>query len=466
MTTAVLSNTPAGALGASARAPTARTRMLLEGRILPTLLRLSAPNVLNLLALVGLISFDALFVGQLGAEPLAGLTLVFPWMMLMQHTAASGMGGAVASAIARALGAGRRDLADALATHALVLTLALACLFSAVMLAAGPVLYRAMGGRGEILAAALSYSNVIFAGSISICALNMLGNIVRGTGNMNFPATVIIASVLGHIVISPALIFGCGPIAPLGPAGAGWGLVLSFAAGAFVLLRYLRSSRSLVAAAFVGVPLRWALFKEILKVGVPGMINVGLNNFSVVALTAIAARLGTDVAVGYGIGVRLEYILIPIAFGFGTSIVAMVGTSWGANRRERAMRVAWTGAITVAVACGAIGAFFAVLPDLWMGFFTARQEIAAAGSSYLNVAGPLYAFLGLGMAVYFATQGFGRVVWTVAANAVRMLLSVCGGLFAVLWLDSGAAGFFVAVAAGFATYGAIAALVLARQARA
>jgi putative MATE family efflux protein len=439
--------------------------MLLEARIMPTLLRLSAPNVLNLLALVGLITFDALFVGQLGAEALAGLTLVFPWMMLMQHTAASGMGGAVSSAIARALGAGRRDVADALATHALVLTLALACIFSIAMLAGGPVLYRAMGGRGEVLAAALSYSNVVFAGSLSVCALNLLGSIVRGTGNMSFPATVIVGSVLGHIVISPVLIFGWGPIEPLGAAGAGWGLVISFGAGALVLLSYLRSSRSLVTLAFHGVTLRWALFADFLKVGVPGTINVVINNLSVIALTAIAGHLGTDAAIAYGMGARLEYILIPIAFGFGTSIVAMVGTNWGAKQHDRAIRIAWSGATAVAIACGAIGLFFSVFPDLWMGLFTDREEIVRAGSRYLNVVGPLYAFYGLGMALYFATQGLGQVVWTVIANGVRVSVSVCGGLLAVFWLDGGLVGFFGAVAGGFVIYGLMNALVLKRHSK-
>jgi Na+-driven multidrug efflux pump len=87
--------------------------MMLEAPILTTLLRLSLPNVLNLLAFVALITFDGLFVGQLGPAALAGVTLAFPWVMLIQHTAASGMGGGVASAIARALGAGDRARADA-----------------------------------------------------------------------------------------------------------------------------------------------------------------------------------------------------------------------------------------------------------------------------------------------------------------------------------------------------------------
>src|SRR5437660_11528418 len=112
----------------------ARTRLPLEGPVLSTLLRLSAPNVLNLLAIAGMITFDGLFLGRLGADALAGVSLAFPWVMLMQHAANGCVGGGVSSAIARALGAARRDRADALVHHTFVLALAVAALFSTAML--------------------------------------------------------------------------------------------------------------------------------------------------------------------------------------------------------------------------------------------------------------------------------------------------------------------------------------------
>src|SRR5262245_43494983 len=183
----------------------ARTKLLLEGRIFPTLLRLSAPNILNLLAIAGMITFDGLFLGRLGADALAGVSLAFPFVMLMQHTAASGMGGGVASAVARALGAGRREVADALAFHAFVLALGLAAAFSTVLLLGAPFVFRWMGGRGEMLSAALAYADVAFSGAISICMLNLLASVVRGTGKMGLPAAVIVGSVIGHVLISPAL---------------------------------------------------------------------------------------------------------------------------------------------------------------------------------------------------------------------------------------------------------------------
>jgi putative MATE family efflux protein len=459
----VANSRPASSPTAAARPVAARTRLLLDGPVLPTLLRLSAPNVLNLLAIGGMITFDGLFVGRLGSDALAGVSLAFPFVMMIQHTAASGMGGGVSSAIARALGAGKRDAADALAFHAFVLALGLGATFSIVLLLGAPFVFRWMGGHDEMLSAALAYATVAFNGAVSICMLNLLGSVVRGTGNMGLPAGVIVGSVTAHVLISPVLIFGWGPMPALGPAGAGWGLTIPFGAGSLVLFAYLRSAGSLVTLAIRGVPLQWRLFAEILKVGVPGLINVTITNLSVVLLTGIASHLGRDVAIGYAMGARLEYILIPLAFGFGTAIVAMVGTNWGAKQYGRAYQIAWTGGATVGAACASIGLIVALFPGLWMGLFTSDDEIVRVGASYLRIVGPIYGFYGLGMALYFATQGFGRVIWTVTANAVRLVANTGCALVAIYWLDLGAIGFFLPIAGGFCAYAALTSIAIVKM---
>ena len=301
-----------------------------------------------------------------------------------------------------------------------------------------------------MLAAAIDYANVAFCAAISICMLNLLGSAVRGTGNMALPAGVIVGSVLAHIVVSPVLIFGWGPIPGLGPAGAGWGLMMSFAAGSLVLFVYLRSPLSLVRLRFGGARLQWSLFADILKVGVPGLLNVVITNLSVVVLTGIAGQLGREAALGYALGARLEYILIPLAFGFGTAIVAMVGTNWGAKQYHRAYRAAWTGAITVAVTCAAIGTFFAIFPTLWLHLFSDDEGTIHLGSSYLRIVGPIYGLYGLGMGLYFASQGLGNALGTVTANAARLVLSGACALVAIYWLHLDADGLFISIAAGSA----------------
>jgi len=365
------------------------------------------------------------------------------------------MGGGVSSAVARALGAGNRARADALVHHAFVLALALGAVLSTTLLLGGPFVFRWMGGEGEMLAAAISYGNVAFSGAVCLCTMNFLCNAVRGTGNMALPASVIIGSVILHIAISPLLIFGWGPLPALGPAGAGWGLTAGFAAGGLVLIAHLRSRRSLVRLAFRGVKLQWSLFADILKVGVPGLINTAITNLSVVVLTGIAGHLGREAAIGYAMGARLEYILIPIGGGFGMAIVAMVGTNWGAGQYRRAREIAWAGGATVACACALVGLLAALLPGWWMGLYSHEEEIVRLGIGYLRILGPVYGLYGLGMALFFAAQGMGQVVLAVTANALRLILSAAGALVALYWLDLGIDGMFFAVAFGFCAYAAL-----------
>ncbi len=456
------------ALAASAPAiPTTRplaprTKLLLEGPIFATLLRLAAPNILNLVAFAGVVTFDGFFLGKIGTDALAGASLAFPWIMLILQTTNSGMGAGVSSAVARALGAGKRERADELVFHAFLLALALAGIYSTVLLLAAPSIFGWMGGRDTMMNDALSYANVTFGGAICITVLNLLGNAVRGTGNMSLHASVLVGCVILHIALAPLLIFGIGPVSAFGPAGAGWALVIPFGVGSLIMIFYLRSSRSIVRLNFYGVALRPSLFTDILKVGVPGLINTAITNLSIVVLTGIAGQFGPETALGYAMGTRLEYIMQPIAFGFGTAIVAMVGTNWGAQQYDRARKIAWTGAATIALLCGMLGWIVAVRPDVWIGLFSADAEVTRLGAMYLRIVGPVYVSFGLGLGLFFVCQGFGCGFAAMIANAVRLLVSAGAGLAAVYWLDLGTSGLFTAIACGFCTYAALTALAVAR----
>src|SRR5262245_52811563 len=214
-----------------------RTRALLQGRIVPTLLLMAWPNVLVMFAQAASGLIETWFVAKLGTDALAGMALVFPGVMLMQMISAGAMGGGISSAIARALGAGRRDEADALVLHALVISVALGVFFSLIMLTFGRPIYRALGGEGGALEAALTYSNVVFAGNVLLWLMNGLASVIRGTGNMRVPALVISGGVVVLVPLSPLLIFGIGPFPALGIAGGGVALLLFYAGGTAVLDR-------------------------------------------------------------------------------------------------------------------------------------------------------------------------------------------------------------------------------------
>jgi MATE family, multidrug efflux pump len=432
-----------------------RTRRLLDGPIVPTLLRLAAPNVVVMTVQAAVSAGEAYFLGWLGADALAGVSLTFPLIMLMQTMSAGGMGGGVSAAVARALGAGRRRDADALGFHALLIAIVMGAGFTSALVLGGPALYRAMGGTGGALAAALTYSNIVFGGAIAVWLFNTLASIVRGTGNMLLPAVVVVGGAVLTLSLSPALIFGWGPLPSYGIAGAAVALVTYYAVGSVVLLVYLLAGRSLVSLARAEMRLQGRLFGEILWVGAPSLLNNIQANLTVVLLTGLVGPFGTAALAGYGMGARLEYLQIPLVFGFGSALVTMVGTNVGAGRGDRAERIAWTGAGMAAALTGIIGLGVALFPDVWLGLFSTDPEVRQAGALYLRIVGPAYGFFGLGLALYFSAQGAGRLLWPVLAGFSRLAIASVGGWLAIHWLGGGLIALFAVMALAFVAFGCI-----------
>jgi Na+-driven multidrug efflux pump len=279
--------------------------------------------------------------------------------MLMQMMSAGAMGGGISSAVARALGAGRRADADALASHALVIGVVFGLGFTLAVLGGGPWLYAAMGGRGASLAAALTCSNVIFSAAVMVWLFNSLANVIRGSGSVLVPAIVTSAGALVLIPLSPCLIFGWGPFPRLGVAGGAVAVVVYYLVGTIALMLYLRSRRSVVHLSAGVLTLRWALFRDILRVGL----------------------------------------------------------------------------------------------------FNTDPAMLDAGLRYLHAVGPFYGF-GLGMALYFASQGAGQVLWALLANLARLAIATIGGWLA-LHSSSNLSHVFLAMSAALTMFGLINAAAVA-----
>ncbi|MEJ8851117.1 MATE family efflux transporter [Variovorax rhizosphaerae] len=410
-----------------------RTRLLLEAPIVPTVLRLAAPNVLVMVAQACAGLIETYFVGKLGTDALAAMALVFPIVMLMQMTSAGAMGGGIASSIARTLGAKRRDDADALVLHAMVIALGFGLAFTLALLLGGRWLYAQMGGTGASLDAALVYSNWVFAGAVLVWLFNSLAAVLRGTGNMAVPANVTVVGVVVLVPLSPLLIFGWGPIPGMGIAGGAVALLLYYLGGTVALWMYLRSPRSLLKPRFAGVRLRWALFRDILRVGLVGAIATVATNLSVGIATALAGHFGPGAIAGYGTAARLEYLLVPLVFGFGAPLLAIVGTCIGAGQRERALNAAWIGGLMCFAITEAIGLAAAAFPRPWLMLFGDDPAMLEAGTEYLRTVGPLYGFFGLGQVLHFASQGSGRLFWPVMANLARLAVAGLGGWLGLRW---------------------------------
>jgi MATE family, multidrug efflux pump len=272
-----------------------RTRLLLHGPIVATLLRMAWPNVLVMVAQAATGLIETYWVGRLGTDALAGMALVFPAVMLTQMISAGAMGGGISSAIARALGSGRREDADALVLHAVVINVLLGLGFAAAVLIWGRPLYRLMGGEGASLEAALIYSNIVFAGTVLLWVMNGLASVIRGTGNMLVPAVVICVGAVLLVPLSPLFIFGLGPVPAFGIAGGGIALVLFYVGGTAVLAWYVLSGRNLVRFKFAS--LRWPLMRDILRVGAVASVTSVQTNVTIALTTALVAMAAGPAAV-------------------------------------------------------------------------------------------------------------------------------------------------------------------------
>lgn len=419
---------------------------MLNGPVFKTMMRLALPTIGVLVAQTLVSVAETYYVSFLGTSALVGVSMVFPLWMLMTMMAAGGIGGGVASAVARAAGAGRHADVDALILHAIVIAVAFGLAFSVLVIGFGPHLYAALGGTGEALKSAQTYSIFVFLAAVPIWIVNLLSAVLRGVGNVKVPATVTLVGALVLIPLSPLFIFGLGPFHGFGLAGAGIAISLYYWLAAIVLMRYMASGRS--GLHLRRSPLRVALFRDILKVGILAALGTIQLNIMVLLVTGAVGKFGVEAIGGYGTASRLDYVLIPILFGLGTAVLTMVGTNVGAGQIARARKIAWIGVAASVVITEIIGLMVALFPDLWLGLFTHDAAIKQTGALYLHVVAPLYAANAIVFALGFAAQGSGHMWRIFLAGTVRLAIAAGGGWLAVSAFGASLEALFIIVLSG------------------
>jgi len=420
---------------ADVRPPATPVNGLLISPILPTLLKLALPNAIAMLGTALVAVAETSYIGRLGVEPLAGIALVFPFVMLTQMMSAGAMGGGVSSAVSRALGSGNRERAANLALHAAIIGTGGGLFFTVMMLLFGGHFYSLLGGSGAVLEQAMHYSQVLFSGAVSIWLVNTLASVVRGTGDMRVPSMVLVGVAAIQVAVGGGFGLGLFGLPKFGMRGVAAGQLTAFTLGALFLAWYLVSGRSRLQLNFRSFAFQRDMFLDILKVGAMSCLSPLQSVLTILIFTKILAGFGTVVLAGYGMGSRLEFLLIPIAFAFGTASIPMVGMAMGAGLVTRARHVAWTAGAAAGLLIGLIGLIVAIAPGLWVSLFTSDPGVSEAAYSYFRLAGPAFGFFGVGICLYFSSQGAAKVGGPVLAGTIRLALVAFGGW----WLASSGA---------------------------
>jgi Na+-driven multidrug efflux pump len=211
------------------------------------------------------------------------------------------------------------------------------------------------------------------------------------------------------ILLSPVLILGMFGLPKLGIAGAGYAQLICNVGSLAIIVGYMRSSSTYLLLRRHKV--RFYYFKQILAVGLPSSLSAIFSNLSVTAITSAVGVFGVSALAGYGIASRMEYLLIPVMFGFGTAVLTMVGTNLGAGNIKRAKQAALINALFVGMVVELVRLFLTYMPDVWLGLFTSDQDVMLVGGKYLKVVGLIYGMIAFVFAFYFAGQGAGKVFW-------------------------------------------------------
>jgi putative MATE family efflux protein len=399
------------------------------------------------------------YVGHFGAPALAGMALVFPFVMLQTMMSAGAMGGGVSSAISRALGAGDAARANLLAVHALWIGITLGLVFMVIMLLLGAPMMSALGGQGEALAQAVAYCEAAFVGSVFVWTLNTLSSVIRGSGNMLVPSVTLFVVAGAQVLLAGALGLGWGPLPQWGMRGVAAGGVLANLGGALFLWAYLASGRGKIRLRVRNTPIDHQHLLDILRVGAVACISPFQTVLTILILTRLVANFGTEALAGYGIGTRLEFLLVPIAFAVGVASVPLVGMAMGAGRIDRARQAAWTAAALATAVLGVLGLVVTWVPDVWTSLYSSDPKVLASAGSYFLWAGPFYGFFGLGLSLYFSSLGAGKALGPVIAGTLRLFVVAVGG-----WLlvdgQSPAWMIFALIGAGMAVYGLSTVLII------
>ena len=384
------------------------------------------------------------FVSRLGVDAIGAVSLVFPVSLLALTAMAGGIGAGASSAVARALGAGRRDAAAALAGQALAVSVVIGIGFGLAAQIGMPALFRLMGASGAVLDSAVLFGRVLFGGAAITFLGGMFDSVLRGEGNVRVPAIWSTTSLVLQIACTPLFMFVFG----WGLVGAALAMLACQLVATVARAFWVLGGRAVVHPVLRSTRFTLAPLREIFRVGVPAALSTSVSNVGLMALTAVVTRLGKADLAAYGLGTRLDFLLMSFGFGFGAAVLTLVGLATGAGRLDRVNAFVMRAAAIAIVFLGVPGLIVWWRPALWLGLFTDDAGIHAVGTQYFRIVGPTYPFVGVTMVVAFAFQGLGRATLPLALTIARVAGVLAVAVLCTHGLGLGERAVFTTIAAG------------------
>ncbi len=388
--------------------PTRRSP-LVDRPVLPTLVRLAWPIVVGHLLQLTYQLVDTFWVGQLGAVPLAAISVAFPLLFIV-FSLAAGFSIAGVALVSQYSGAAQRDEANLAAGQVIGFSLGLALALSALGLIFGRQLLAWIGAGPEVLPQAWTYFSILTGGIPLIFVFFVCAAVLEGTGDTVTPMKLKVASVVLNIVLDPFLIFGWGFFPAMGVAGAAVATVVSRFAGAAVIVHVLLSGRRGMTVRPKHLLPRPMLVRKVVRIGTPAALGASAVAVSMTVMTSIVAPFGTYALAAWGVGNRVLALIRMPSMGFGRATGVLVGQHLGADQPHAANRTAWTGvAVNVGIMALVVLAF-QFGGGFVMRLFSDEPEVIRIGAQYLRWGAVAYGFLAVQQVLGGALEGAGQTM--------------------------------------------------------
>jgi putative MATE family efflux protein len=327
---------------------------------------------------------DTWYGGRLSTSALAAMSLCFPVFFLILSIG-SGVSTGATALIGNALGRKDHDEARRYLSQSLSFALIHALLLAAAGLALAPRIFTLMGARGEYLAHALSYMNVIFAGSPFFLLNFVMNAILNSHGNTMAYRNFLIVGFFLNLFLDPWFMYGGAGFPALGLAGIALATVLIQCLGVFYLFGQLSRTGSMPSFRFADLRPRWSYFRELSRQGFPSAMNMMTVSLGIFIITWFVGRFGEQAVAAYGIGTRIEQIALLPVMGLNISTLALTAQNFGAKRIDRireTVRVSLRYGVLLALTGTAAALLFR---SELMGIFTNDSSVIATGAGFLAV---------------------------------------------------------------------------------
>lgn len=393
---------------------------LTEGSILRSLLLLSGPVIIANILHSAYHLTDTFWLGRLGAEAVAAVSLSFPIIFLI---VSAGVGIPVAGTILVAQHKGRndRESVDHITTQTILMVLIISALASLCGYFLTPLTVSLMGAEEAVAEAAISYMRISFIGMIFLFLFMVFQSLMRGAGNVKLPMLLVLSSVILNLILDPLFIFGFGRIPAYGVTGAALATLGTQGLAGIIGLLILIRGKSSIHFNLADMKPDWKLLKQMISIGIPASLDRSTRALGMTFMTFLVATFGTVTLAAYGIGGRVLSLVIIPSFGLSMATETLVGQNIGAGKIERAEKITHISSITGFIFLTIAGVLSFVFADpLARLFIPGDYSSIASSAEFIRYMSLSFGFIGLHMGYSGAFSGAGNTMASMVLSIISL----------------------------------------------